>query len=267
MKSAKGYTWNASDYARNSQNQFKWAQELIPKLKLRGDEHFLDIGCGDGKITAQISKCLPKGKIVGVDSSSQMINLAKSTFQNEQSPNLTFQLMDARNLSFDAEFDLAFSNAALHWIADQKAVLQGVQRSLKSKGRLLFQMAGKGNAQEVLKLFDELLVLPQWQRYFNNFTFPYSFLSSQEYHQLLLEVGLKPIREDLFPKDMTFPNAEGMAGWIRTTWLPFTERIPIEKRNGFVEEIVNRYLEDHPLDADGVIHLGMVRLEVEAQKI
>lgn len=266
MNSKKNYAWNASDYSKNSQNQFQWAKELIPKLRLRGNESLLDIGCGDGKITAEISKCLPNGKALGIDSSSQMIKLAKNTFQNEQYLNLTFQLMDAQSLSFEKRFDLAFSNAALHWIIDQKAVLQGVQRSLKPHGRILFQMAGKGNAQAVLKIFDELLVLPQWQRYFDGFTFPYAFLGSQEYKQLLVDTDFKPVRIDLFPRVMKFPNAEGMAGWIRTTWLPFTERIPVEMRDDFVKEIVGRYLVDHHADDLGVVHLDMIRLEVEAQK-
>jgi trans-aconitate 2-methyltransferase len=174
--------------------------------------------------------------------------------------------MDARNIFFEQEFDLAFSNAALHWIPDQKAVLQGVQRSLKSNGRILFQMAGKGNAQAVLKIFDELLVLPQWRRYFDGFSFPYAFLGPKEYRQLLVEAGLKPVRVELFPRDMKFPNAEGMVGWVRTTWLPFTERVPIEMRDNFVKEIVSHYLADHPTDTEGVVHLDMIRLEVEAQK-
>lgn len=65
---------------------------------------------------------------------------------------------------------------------------------------------------------------------------------------------------------MKFPSVEGMAGWIRTTWLPFTERIPVEMRDDFVKEIMRRYLMDHPADAEGVIHLDMIRLEVDAQK-
>ncbi len=266
MNSKKNYDWNASDYAKNSQNQFQWAKELIPKLKLKGNESLLDIGCGDGKTTAEISKCLPNGKVIGIDSSSQMIKLAKNTFQNEQYPNLTFHLMNARSLSFEEEFDLVFSNAALHWITDQKAVLQGVQTSLKPHGRILFQMAGKGNAQAVLKIFDELLVLPKWHEYFDGFTFPYAFLGPQEYRQLLIDVDLKPVSIDLLPRDMKFSSAEGMAGWIRTTWLPFTERIPVKMRDDFVREIISRYLVNHPADDEGVIHLDMIRLEVEAQK-
>ena len=150
------YNWNAQDYAKNSQNQFQWAKELIPKLKLQGNEALLDIGCGDGKITAELARCLPDGWAVGVDSSEKMINLAQNTFPPKDYPNLTFQVMDARKLTFQSEFDMVFSNAALHWIVDQKAVLAGVQRSLKPGGRLLFQMAGKGNAKDIIGIIDEL---------------------------------------------------------------------------------------------------------------
>jgi hypothetical protein len=65
---------------------------------------------------------------------------------------------------------------------------------------------------------------------------------------------------------MKFNGAEGLAGWVRTTWLPFTDRIPIELRPKFVELIVNRYLEKHPADSAGIVHVGMMRIEVEAHK-
>ena len=90
------YAWNAKDYAKNSTNQYAWAQELIPKLNLSGKEALLDIGCGDGKITAELSKALPHGKVVGIDSSQEMINLAKTTFPQKKFANLSFQQMDAR---------------------------------------------------------------------------------------------------------------------------------------------------------------------------
>jgi len=258
--------WNAKDYAVNSQNQLHWAKELIPKLSLKGNESLLDVGCGDGKITADLARCLPNGKVIGIDSSEQMINLAQSTFPTSKNPNLAFKLMDARYVSFQENFDVAFSNAALHWVLDQKAVLKGVEKHLKPDGRLLFQMAGKGNAGAVLEIFDTLIAEPSWRCYFDGFGFPYAFLTVEEYTALLKEVHLSPVRVELFPREMTFPDAEGMAGWVRTTWLPFTERIPAEMRQGFVWEIVKRYIQNHGVDGDGSIRLGMVRLEVEAKK-
>jgi trans-aconitate methyltransferase len=266
MAKPKCYAWDAKDYAKNSANQYVWAQELIPKLKLKGDEALLDVGCGDGKITAEIAKALPKGRVVGVDSSPEMVKLAQSTFPKGANPNLSFELMDARKLNFQGEFDVVFSNAALHWIVDQTAVLQGVQRSLKANGRLLFQMAGRGNAKDVIDVLDELRLEMPWKEFFEGFAFPYAFLGTEEYRLLLREAGLMPLRVELFPKDMKFAGAEGLAGWVRTTWLPFTERIPVGLRDRFVLEIVNRYLKRFPADPSGTIHLDMKRLEVEANK-
>ena len=130
-----------------------------------------------------------KGRAVGVDSSEKMINLAKTTFPQKDYPNLSFQVMDARKLTFQAEFDRAFSNAALHWIVDQKAVLYGVQRSLKSGGRLLFQMAGKGNAKDVLSIIKELAAVKPWKGFFSNMTFPYGFYDPKEYRAFLQAGG------------------------------------------------------------------------------
>lgn len=263
---ATGYNWNAQDYAKNSANQLEWAKELIPKLKLRGDETLLDIGCGDGKITAELARHLPKGRAVGVDSSEKMIELAKNTFTSQVYSNLCFQVMDARKLTFQGEFDVAFSNAALHWIVDQKTVLIGVYSSLKHRGRLLFQMAGKGNAQDVLKVIYELVHLEPWKGYLDNMPFPYGFYDQQEYQAFLSEAGLVADRVELFPKDMKHQGANGLAGWIRTTWLPFTDRLPETLRGKFVEEIVDRYIRYHPADQAGVVHVEMMRIEVEAHK-
>jgi trans-aconitate methyltransferase len=73
--------WNAADYAANSVVQQSWARELIAKLDLRGDEHVLDVGCGDGKVTAEIAQTVPRGSVIGVDASPQMIEFAQKTFR------------------------------------------------------------------------------------------------------------------------------------------------------------------------------------------
>src|ERR1035438_5933679 len=88
--------WNAADYAANSAAQHGWARELIARLALRGDEQVLDVGCGDGKVTAEIARVLKSGGITGIDSSRQMIEFARKTFPQAKHPNLNFQVMDAR---------------------------------------------------------------------------------------------------------------------------------------------------------------------------
>ena len=110
MNNAK-HKWDAKDYAKNSSAQELWANELVSKLALQGNEHLLDIGCGDGKITNSIAQKLANGMVVGIDRSESMIELAKDQFDL---PHLSFYTMDATEISIQEKFNVAFSNAALH---------------------------------------------------------------------------------------------------------------------------------------------------------
>jgi trans-aconitate methyltransferase len=260
------YSWNAEEYTNDSSNQIAWAKELIPKLELDGTESLLDIGCGDGKVTVLLSSYLPHGKVVGVDSSEEMIALARKTFPHCHYPNLTFLRMDARELTFRQQFDIAFSNASLHWIIDHPTVLAGVSEGLDKNGRLMFEMAGKGSAKDVLAVIQELISEEDCAPYFKNFTFPYGFYGPKEYKTWLCEAGFKAERVELFPEDIRLQGKEGLAEWIRTLWLPFTERVPPSLRDTFVNEIADRYLAAYPQDEAGNVHVKMVRLEVQATK-
>jgi trans-aconitate 2-methyltransferase len=263
----EGHSWNAVEYANHSSNQYEWAKELIPKLKLAGTESLLDIGCGDGKVTALLSSYLPNGHVVGIDSSDEMIAHARQSFPHCHNSNLTFLRMDARDLTFREQFDVAFSSATLHWIIDHPTVLAGVYSSLDKNGRLVFQMAGKGNAQDVLAVVEELISEDDCKPYFKNFSFPYGFYEPEEYTKWLCAAGFKPERVELFPRDMVLQGKEGLAGWIRSVWLPFTERVPEQLRESFINEIADRYLAAYPLDETGTVHIKMTRLEVQASKI
>ncbi len=260
------YTWNAKDYEKHSQSQQKWARELVDKLSLKGTEDVLDLGCGDGKVTAELSEYVKNGSVVGIDSSTSMIELAAERYPSIQYPNLLFQVMDASNLAFEEDFNVVFSNAALHWVKNHKPVVDGLFRSLKPGGRILLQMGGKGNASDILSILSEIQSHPEWQSFFDGFEFPYGFLGIEEYEELLLNAGFNINRIELIPKDMEHNGKSGLEGWIRTTWLPYTERIPKEKRDRFICEISRRYLEDSVITSDGKVHVAMVRIEVDASK-
>ena len=260
------FTWNAADYHKSSPAQQVWAQELIAKLRLSGNELVLDIGCGDGKVTAEIAANLLTGSVTGIDNSPDMCLFAREHYPPETHPNLIFVRMDASHLEFFQEFDVVFSNAALHWIPDHKPVLSGIARCLRPGGRLLVQMGGKSNAAQVFDVLTILLKRPRWAGYFDRFSFTYGFFGKEEYRQWLAEAGLKPVRVELIPKDMVYPDREAFAGWIRTTWLPWMDRLPEGEQPVFIQELINEYLSIYPADAEGTIHIGMVRLEAEAIK-
>lgn len=259
------YKWNAKDYHKSSAKQQKWARELISKLSLKGNERVLDIGCGDGKVTAEIAKQLPNGSVLGIDKSQEMIHFTRKNFPIKRFPNLVFEVKDAKNLSFNGEFDVVFSNATLHWVIDHLPVLEGIKKSLKPSGKVLLQMGGRGNAVKILEVLETILKIGKWSRYFTNFLFPYGFYAPEEYKGWLEHAGLKAKRVELIPKDMVHKGKEGLLAWIRTTWLPYTQRVPEELRDEFIYEIVDKYIENHPLDDEGFAHVQMVRLEVEAE--
>jgi trans-aconitate 2-methyltransferase len=256
--------WDARDYHRHSAAQKGWALELLAKLALTGGERVLDVGSGDGKVTAEIARLVPRGRVVGVDASADMVRFARELFPATANPNLDFRVMDARSLAFDAEFDVVFSSATLHWVDDHAAVLRGIRRALVPGGRCLLQMGGKGNAEGVMQALGDVCARPRWARFFEGFVFPYAFLDAAAYAQLLANAGLSSKRVELIPKTMRQPGADGLAGWLRTTWMPWGDRIPAEQRDAFQAEVVAEYLARHPIDADGSACVAMMRLEVEA---
>src|SRR5271163_4930408 len=115
--------WKASEYERISALQHTMAEEVLALLSLKGDERVLDIGCGNGKNTSEIAARVPRGSVVGVDFSTNMIAFARSQYVASH-PNLKFEVADARHLPFGPEFDLVVSFNALHWVPEQELALR-----------------------------------------------------------------------------------------------------------------------------------------------
>ena len=282
--------WNAAGYAANSVVQQTWARELIARLKLRGEEHVLDVGCGDGKVTAEIARAVPRGAVVGVDASAEMIRFARKAFPAARFPNLKFQVADARKFKLVSPsgskpltptlsppgrgegetprgFDILFSNAALHWVDDHEAFLKRAAAALKPGGRLVFSCGGKGNAHDVFLALRPEMRLARWRAHFRRMPMPYFFYAPEDYRKWLPRFGFRTRRIKLAPKDATYPGAAGFADWLRVTWLPYTQRVPEDLREEFIAAVTARYLARHAPDADGQVHVRMVRLEIDAVKI
>lgn len=260
--------WSAADYNQNSPNQQRWARELIAKLDLKGDEKILDIGCGDGKVTAEIASYVPNGSVLGIDNSENMIDFAQSRFPASNFPNLAFQQKDAKQLNFYNEFDVIVSFACLHWVSDHLPVLAGIKNSLKSSGRIFLQMGGKGNALTIGHVTEKVIYSDKWSKYFENFSFKTRFFSDDEYKDLLKSTGLKAQRVELIPIEMIHQGKEAVQAWIRTVGSPnYLCRVPEDLQSEMITEIVDTYLESYPLDSQGFARVPMIRLDVAATKI
>jgi trans-aconitate methyltransferase len=265
-RSGQSYEWDAAGYAAHSASQQAWARELIGRIHFQGGECILDVGCGDGKVTAELARAVPQGSVVGVDSSSDMIQFARENFPPRKVANLRFRRMDARHLRFHQRFDLIFSNAALHWVDDHQAFLRGAARCLCDGGRLVVSCGGKGNAHGVFLALRAELRQKRWRQFFREMPRAYFFYSPAEYKDWLSQAGFNIEHLGLVDKDMPWTGPHGLAAWFRTTWHPYTQRVPEPLREEFIAAVTDRYLAKHPPDADGLIHVRMVRLEIEAIK-
>ncbi|MGZ4884022.1 MAG: class I SAM-dependent methyltransferase [Halobacteriota archaeon] len=257
------HKWDAAEYEKHSSQQQLWARDVIRSQKLAGDERILDIGSGDGKVTAELAARVPKGCVLGIDLSESMVAFAHRRFPPVHYPNLQFRCGNATRLAFRCEFDLVVSFASLHWVSDHIAVLKGIKRSLKSEGRTVLQFGGKGNAAMISDLANELIMRSRWKGYFKKFTYPWFFYSVEEYRGFIERAGLSARRIQLVPKDMVHGGRDALNGWVRSVFIPYTERLPEALREDFVGELGTSYVERFPPDENGGIHMKMVRLEVE----
>jgi trans-aconitate 2-methyltransferase len=260
------HKWDPVCYEMSSSAQYGWAMDLVSSLELEGDERVLDIGCGDGKVTARLASLVPDGAVVGIDLSGEMIAHARERHSRNHHPNLLFEVGDASKLDFLDEFDLVVSFACLHWIRDHLTVLAGIKRALKAGGVLLCQCGGRGNAEEILAVTEDLTRSDKWSRYFQSFASPYHFYGPEEYRVWVAEACLSVRRVELVPKDMVHIGRDGLMGFLSATWLPYTDKLPHDFRSDFIADVANSYLELHPLDSDGCSHVKMVRLQVEAER-
>jgi trans-aconitate 2-methyltransferase len=260
------YQWNAADYAKHSAGQEQWARELLERAALVPDDRVLDIGCGDGRTTAAIASQVPEGTVLGVDLSADMVAHAAAHFPPSAYPNLRFAQGNASALTFDRAFTFVFSNAALHWIRDHGPVLAGIARALVPGGRCLMQMGGRGTAAAVIRAVDAVRSQPAWRGWFEGFESSYGFHGDDDYRAWLAAAGLVADQVALIEKDMVHADVAAFEGWLRTAWHPYTSPVPPDQRPAFIAAAARAYLDSQPPDAEGRVHVQMIRLQVEARK-
>ncbi len=150
------HEFDGRKYEQASAHQKEWGATLIADLHLQGTEHVLDLGCGDGALTARMAELLPHGQVVGIDVSRGMIEAA----QPKAKHNLRFVLMDINDLDFREEFDVVFSNATLHWVKDHRRLYENVRRLLRPGGRVRFNFGAAGNCVHFIQVIQEAMSQP-----------------------------------------------------------------------------------------------------------
>ena len=153
--------------------------------------------------------------------------------------NLRFRRLDIDDLDFENQFDVVFSNAALHWVADHQRLLQNAQRALRAGGRLRFQFAGAGNCARFFAVVREAMAQADFQRFFTGFEWPWYMPSVYEYERLVRSSGFREVRVWGENADRFFPDAETMVRWIdQPSLVPFLARVTEPAKASFRDFVV-----------------------------
>jgi trans-aconitate 2-methyltransferase len=233
--------WDATEYARRSGLQQTMAEEVLALLDLEGSERVLDVGCGDGKITAEIAARLPRGSVVGVDASQDMISFASSHFGPTVRPNLRFEVADARFLPFKNEFNLVVSFNALHWVPEQDAALGSIRSAMLSDGRALLRLVPAGERKSLENVIEETRRSSRWSAYFQGFHDPYLHLTPEQYAAAAARNGLRVLRIHTEAKAWDFKSREAFFAFSAVGFVEWTRRLPEAERPTFINDVLDRY--------------------------
>jgi SAM-dependent methyltransferase len=197
---------------------------VLEWLHVQRGERILDLGCGDGQLTARIAAA--GAQVVGLDASAEMLAVARAR-------GLDVQLGNAEALPFDHEFDAVFSNAALHWVRDQDAMLAGVHRALKPGGRFVVEMGGHGNVAAILVALTAVLERHGCAGLEDGVNY---YPAPAAYTERLARHGFAVEEMQLIPRPTPLPA--GMRAWLTTFRSGVLAAVPEELREKVLDETV-----------------------------
>lgn len=246
-----GQTWDPERYARNARFVADLGAPVVELLAPRASERILDLGCGDGALTAKLASigC----HVVGVDSSAAQIDAARKL-------GLDARVMNGEALDFDSEFDAVFSNAAIHWMRNPAKVIAGVERALRRHGRFVGEFGGHGCVAKIRKALVEALD----RRGINGeAASPWFFPTVEEYSEHLTNGGFVINYIALIPRPTPLPG--DITGWLETFAESFTSTLLPVERSSYIAE-VQEALRPELCDAEGKWTADYIRLRFAANK-
>jgi trans-aconitate methyltransferase len=242
--------WSAERYAATARFVPAFGAPVVDLLDPKPGERILDLGCGDGVLTEKIAAL--GAKVVAVDAAPDMVAAAKAR-------GLDARVVPGQSLAFDGEFDAVFSNAALHWMRPQEAVLDGVRRALKPGGRFVAEMGGHNNTAAILTAMRAVLARRGIEALSLS---PWYFPSAAAYQQKLEAAGFKVEEIAIIPRPT--PLEAGLDAWLDAFTEDFFSALRSDDRAAAKQEICE-LLQPILMDETGLWIADYVRLRFRAR--
>ena len=243
--------WDAATYDRVSSPHVAWAERLLERLPLRGDETVLDAGCGSGRVTRLLLDRLPEGRVVAVDSAPSMVEHARAVLDGQA----TVLCSSLTELELDEPVDAVFSNAVFHWIADHERLFRRLFAALRPGGPLVAQCGGEGNVERFHEVARAVGCRQPFAPHLHGWRGPWNFAGAEETAALLRAAGFEAVDTWLEPHPI---QPDEPADYLRTVCLGYhLEGLPEELRGPYLEAVLRELGEGFALD--------YVRLNIDAR--
>jgi trans-aconitate 2-methyltransferase len=243
--------WDAETYDAVSDPQFEWGMEVLERLELRGDEVAVDAGCGSGRVTAELARRLPQGRVIAVDGSEAMVEKARERLGEDAD----YRVTDLVELELEEPVDLVFSTATFHWIGDHDRLFRQLHAVLKPGGRLVAQCGGQGNVATHGRAIAAVAADPEYAPHLTEARGLWNFASPEETEPRLRDAGFADAR--CWLQDKPVQPQQPLAFLSTVTLGPILDQLPEEKRRPFAEAVLAQH--ESPLVLD------YVRLNIEAR--
>jgi trans-aconitate 2-methyltransferase len=210
-----GREWNSAVYHRVSAPQVSWGKKVLSRLSLRGDEVVLDAGCGTGRLTAELLEALPKGHVVGIDLSQNMLRTAREHLAPRFGNRLGLVACDLLHLPFEHAFDGIVSTAAFHWVLDHEKLFANLYDALLPGGWLEAQCGGGPNIARLRARADALSATPQFAAHFAGFREPWLYQDAEGAASTLKGAGFVEVETSLESAPTLLEDANQYAEFVR----------------------------------------------------
>ncbi|WP_342800443.1 class I SAM-dependent methyltransferase [Nocardia sp. No.11] len=231
--------WDGAGYAHISALQRTMATDAVASVVVTGAERVLDVGCGDGYVTRLIAARVPGGSVLGVDPSPRMIEVARTA--DDQLTNVAFQVGDVTTMTFDADFDLAVSFNALHWVVDQETAYRHIAAALAPGGQVLAQYVCAGPRPSIEDIAMAVTGDARWSAAFADFPRPYVHIEPDALPAIAANADLEVTARSVTDREWDFGSREAFARWCTVGFADWTARLPAADVPIFVNEVVDRY--------------------------
>jgi len=240
--------WNAAAYHRLSAPQFEWGRRVLGELHLRGDERVLDAGCGTGKLTRLLLQNLPRGRVVGLDVSHNMVLHARQNLAPDFGGRVRFVAADLVALPFRNCFDGIFSTASFHWVRDHDTLFRNLYEALRPAGWLHAQCGGGPNLERLRQRVRALSRTPEFSPWLGKFAEPWFFSDAEGAASRLRAAGFENVETGIEEARFTVPSALEFQEYLHTFVLHrHLELLPTDVlRTALAEKLADVSAHDDP---------------------